>query len=175
MRGKPFFVCSPERLFCFLSCRNTCISTKYYAPGKRWLTGCSMRSCGVSPPQGDVLVYAGMLMDIVFGALMSHRQLKTRAEREQRIEHIRQRLAIFFAWHIRLISGHCSITSWIQHVPPSYGITSWPQGCLFNSSSLKPVAPKATGQIFIFSYCEPVKMKCRLVRIMQVYLQVLWV
>ncbi|MFN4451343.1 TetR/AcrR family transcriptional regulator [Klebsiella michiganensis] len=46
-------------------------------------------------PSGDVLVYAGMLMDIVFGALIPRRVLLTDTEREQRTEHIRQRLAIF--------------------------------------------------------------------------------
>lgn len=46
-------------------------------------------------PAGDVQVYAGMLMDIVFGAMMPRKQLKDDAEREQRTEHIRQRLAIF--------------------------------------------------------------------------------
>jgi Transcriptional regulator len=46
-------------------------------------------------PEGDVLVYAGMLMDIVFGALVPRRRLKDDAGREERTEHIRQRLAIF--------------------------------------------------------------------------------
>lgn len=43
----------------------------------------------------DPLMCAGMLMDIVFGALLPRRQLRTDAERAQRTEHIRQRLKIF--------------------------------------------------------------------------------
>lgn len=43
----------------------------------------------------DPLIHAGMLMDIVFGALLPRRRLADRAGRAQRIEHIKQRLAIF--------------------------------------------------------------------------------
>jgi AcrR family transcriptional regulator len=43
----------------------------------------------------DPLVIAGMLMDIVFGALLPRRRVHQAAERAQNIEHIRQRLAIF--------------------------------------------------------------------------------
>ncbi|MCX8999846.1 TetR/AcrR family transcriptional regulator [Rhizobiaceae bacterium BDR2-2] len=43
----------------------------------------------------DTLVCAGMLMDIVFGALLPRRRLKTAGERTQRREHIRKRLEIF--------------------------------------------------------------------------------
>ncbi|WP_313192347.1 TetR/AcrR family transcriptional regulator [Shinella zoogloeoides] len=43
----------------------------------------------------DPLIHAGMLMDIVFGALLPRRRLADRAGRTRRIEHIKQRLAIF--------------------------------------------------------------------------------
>lgn len=43
----------------------------------------------------DPLVHAGMLMDIVFGALLPRRRLKHPADRALRTEHIRQRLAIY--------------------------------------------------------------------------------
>ncbi|WP_258041430.1 TetR/AcrR family transcriptional regulator [Pseudomonas syringae] len=46
-------------------------------------------------PGGDPLVYAGMLMDIVFGALLPRRSLKQPLERARRTEHIKQRLEIF--------------------------------------------------------------------------------
>lgn len=40
-------------------------------------------------------LHAGMLMDIVFGALLPRRRLRDRAEREIRNAHIKERLAIF--------------------------------------------------------------------------------
>ncbi|SCM76295.1 Transcriptional regulator, TetR family [uncultured Pleomorphomonas sp.] len=43
----------------------------------------------------DPMVCAGMLMDIVFGALLPRRRLRHRVDRRQRIEHIRKRLEIF--------------------------------------------------------------------------------
>ncbi|MFT4075723.1 MAG: TetR/AcrR family transcriptional regulator [Asticcacaulis sp.] len=43
----------------------------------------------------DPLVCAGMLMDIVFGALLPRRRIHQAAERAQRLEHIKQRLEIF--------------------------------------------------------------------------------
>jgi len=43
----------------------------------------------------DPLVHAGMLMDIVFGALLPRRRLKQAADRALRTEHIRKRLAIY--------------------------------------------------------------------------------
>lgn len=43
----------------------------------------------------DPLVCAGMLMDIVFGALLPRRRLRTKADRTQRTEHIKKRLVIF--------------------------------------------------------------------------------
>lgn len=43
----------------------------------------------------DPLVHAGMLMDIVFGALLPRRRLANRSERVMRIDHIKKRLAIF--------------------------------------------------------------------------------
>ncbi|MFT3802336.1 MAG: TetR/AcrR family transcriptional regulator [Burkholderiaceae bacterium] len=43
----------------------------------------------------DPLVHAGMLMDIVFGALLPRRRLRQASERALRIGHIKQRLAIF--------------------------------------------------------------------------------
>jgi AcrR family transcriptional regulator len=46
-------------------------------------------------PSGDLAVHAGMLMDIVFGALLPRRRLLHAADRVQRREHIKQRLAIF--------------------------------------------------------------------------------
>lgn len=46
-------------------------------------------------PGGDPLVHAGMLMDIVFGALLPRRRLNHALERARRTEHIKQRLEIF--------------------------------------------------------------------------------
>ncbi|WDS34834.1 TetR/AcrR family transcriptional regulator [Pseudoxanthomonas sp.] len=46
-------------------------------------------------PGGDPMVHAGMLMDIVFGALLPRRRLKHAPERARRNEHIKQRLEIF--------------------------------------------------------------------------------
>lgn len=43
----------------------------------------------------DPMVVAGMLMDIVFGALLPRRRLHHRVDRAARIEHIKQRLRIF--------------------------------------------------------------------------------
>ena len=43
----------------------------------------------------DPLVCAGMLMDIVFGALLPRRRLREQPDRERRTEHIKERLAIF--------------------------------------------------------------------------------
>lgn len=43
----------------------------------------------------DPLVCAGMLMDIVFGALLPRRRIHQAAERAQRLEHIKKRLEIF--------------------------------------------------------------------------------
>lgn len=43
----------------------------------------------------DPQVLAGMLMDIVFGALLPRRRLREAADRELRTEHIRQRLNLF--------------------------------------------------------------------------------
>jgi len=43
----------------------------------------------------DPLVCAGMLMDIVFGALLPRRRIHQVAERLQRLEHIKKRLEIF--------------------------------------------------------------------------------
>jgi AcrR family transcriptional regulator len=43
----------------------------------------------------DPLVVAGMLMDIVFGALLPRRRLRHRIDRAARIEHIKKRLLIF--------------------------------------------------------------------------------
>ncbi len=43
----------------------------------------------------DSDVCSGMLMDIVFGALLPRRRLRTPEERAERREHIRKRLAIF--------------------------------------------------------------------------------
>jgi len=43
----------------------------------------------------DPLVYAGMLMDIVFGALLPRRRLREAADRALRTEHIKKRLEIF--------------------------------------------------------------------------------
>lgn len=42
----------------------------------------------------DPLVLSGMLMDVVFGALLPRRRLLSRADRAERIEHIKQRLHI---------------------------------------------------------------------------------
>ena len=43
----------------------------------------------------DPLVAAGMLMDIVFGALLPRRRLRHGVDRAERIEHIKKRLEIF--------------------------------------------------------------------------------
>jgi AcrR family transcriptional regulator len=43
----------------------------------------------------DPLVCAGMLMDVVFGALLPRRRIHQAAERAQRLEHIKKRLEIF--------------------------------------------------------------------------------
>ncbi len=43
----------------------------------------------------DPVMCAGMLMDIVFGALLPRRRLKHATDRTRRVEHIKQRLAIF--------------------------------------------------------------------------------
>jgi AcrR family transcriptional regulator len=43
----------------------------------------------------DPFVYAGMLMDIVFGALLPRRRLQNAPDRALRREHIKKRLAIF--------------------------------------------------------------------------------
>lgn len=43
----------------------------------------------------DPLVHAGMLMDIVFGALLPRRRLRRAADRALRTEHIKKRLEIF--------------------------------------------------------------------------------
>lgn len=43
----------------------------------------------------DPLVYAGMLMDIVFGALLPRGRPTSRSERALRIDHIKKRLEIF--------------------------------------------------------------------------------
>lgn len=43
----------------------------------------------------DPAVCAGMLMDIVFGALLPHRRVRQQPERACRIEHIKKRLEIF--------------------------------------------------------------------------------
>ncbi|QTF09159.1 TetR/AcrR family transcriptional regulator [Brenneria izadpanahii] len=43
----------------------------------------------------DLSVCAGMLMDIVFGALLPHRRVQQQPERACRIEHIKKRLEIF--------------------------------------------------------------------------------
>lgn len=43
----------------------------------------------------DPMVVAGMLMDIVFGALLPRRRLRHRVDRAVRIEHIKERLRIF--------------------------------------------------------------------------------
>lgn len=43
----------------------------------------------------DPMVVAGMLMDIVFGALLPRRRLRHRLDRAARIEHIKKRLQIF--------------------------------------------------------------------------------
>ncbi|KAA9001335.1 TetR/AcrR family transcriptional regulator [Affinibrenneria salicis] len=44
---------------------------------------------------GDARVCAGMLMDIVFGALLPRRRLRQAPDRALRTEHIKKRLAIF--------------------------------------------------------------------------------
>ena len=49
----------------------------------------------IEDPIEDPLVHAGMLMDIVFGALLPRRRLRHAADRAQRREHIKQRLVIF--------------------------------------------------------------------------------
>lgn len=46
-------------------------------------------------PTGDVLVYAGMLMDIVFGALLPRKRMKRAEDRVTNTMHIKQRLDIF--------------------------------------------------------------------------------
>lgn len=46
-------------------------------------------------PIDDMAVCAGMLMDIVFGALLPRKRLKSAEERAQRTEHIKKRLEIF--------------------------------------------------------------------------------
>lgn len=43
----------------------------------------------------DPLVCAGMLMDVVFGALLPRRRIHQAAERAQRLDHIKKRLEIF--------------------------------------------------------------------------------
>jgi len=43
----------------------------------------------------DPLVHAGMLMDIVFGALLPRRKLRGTADRTRRTEHIKKRLQIY--------------------------------------------------------------------------------
>lgn len=43
----------------------------------------------------DVFLYAGMLMDIVFGALLPRRRIQHPVDRAHCLEHIKQRLAIF--------------------------------------------------------------------------------
>ncbi|MDE1179379.1 TetR/AcrR family transcriptional regulator [Paraburkholderia sp.] len=46
-------------------------------------------------PAHDPMVCAGMLMDIVFGALLPRRRLRERPDRDRRTAHITARLAIF--------------------------------------------------------------------------------
>jgi AcrR family transcriptional regulator len=46
-------------------------------------------------PKGDGLVYAGMLMDVVFGALLPRRRMKGARDRAINTAHIKQRLHIF--------------------------------------------------------------------------------
>lgn len=57
-----------------------------------WLTGQTRQGRIV---MDDPLVHAGMLMDIVFGALLPRRRPINGADRALRIEHIKKRLEIF--------------------------------------------------------------------------------